>query len=747
MISRKGALAALLACLPYPAASQSAEYATPRVCAACHPEIARTYAETGMGRSFFRPSPANAVENFEGSGAEFTHALSDTHYRMSYRDGAYYQRRWQRGFDGTETNAEETKIDYVLGSGNHARSYLHRTARGTLIELPLGWYAEPGTAWGMNPGFDSRHPSTRRLISYECMFCHNGYPRIPQANEAPNSEPVFTGDLPEGIDCQRCHGPGARHVALAQSGSGAAALERIRSAILNPARLSPSLRMDLCMQCHLQPTSAAFPALIRRFGRAPFSFRPGEPLSAFLLAFDYAPGNGARDDRFEIVGSAAYRLRKSRCFVESQGRMVCETCHDPHERGVQRISACQQCHTVQKLSARQGHAANGACAGCHMPKRRTEDVIHAVMTDHWIQRRPRSAQELLAPLTERHSPAETEYHGEVVAYHPSPIPSADKLYLALAQVQMKNNLELGTPPFAAAIAASRPADPAWHWELGEAWLALGKPAKAAEAYQEAARRNPKSVQHFLSLAEAQKAAGDLAKAAATMRTALTLAPRDGRVWYQSAVVASAQGRSAEAVTMMRKAIELDATLAGAHSTLGSILATAGQTAEAEMAMREALRIDPCDASAWDLAGRLKTGKGDLAEGLYSFERAIYYRPDHGPYLYDYALALSFAGKPREARRAADDALRASPNLAEAHALLGQLLVAGRQLAQAAEAYRRALQLNPDFARIHLDLASVLAAQGDRNGAIQELRAAAVAADPNVSAAARQALERMGERPR
>ena len=105
----------------------------------CHRKIADDYRQTGMGRSFFRPAPSNTIEDYTKRN-EFYHALSDTHYSMIRRDGAFYQRRWQIGFAGKETNVEELKVDYVLGSGNHARSYLHRTAAGTLIELPLGWY-------------------------------------------------------------------------------------------------------------------------------------------------------------------------------------------------------------------------------------------------------------------------------------------------------------------------------------------------------------------------------------------------------------------------------------------------------------------------------------------------------------------------------------------------------------------------------------------------------------------------------
>ena len=70
------------------------------------------------------------------------------------------------------------------------------------------------------------------------------------------------------------------------------------------------------MECHLETTSFPLPNAIQRYERGPFSYRPGEPLSDFILNFDHAPGTG-RDDKFEIV-NAAYRLRRSACFLKSR---------------------------------------------------------------------------------------------------------------------------------------------------------------------------------------------------------------------------------------------------------------------------------------------------------------------------------------------------------------------------------------------------------------------------------------------
>src|ERR1035438_8025736 len=154
-------------------------YADSAVCSQCHPAIAATYQKTGMGRAFRRVRSEDI--NWPTPGKPWHHAASDTYFEMVQRDGAWFQRRWQIGFDGQQTNVDEKRVDYVLGSGNHAKTWLHLTENNILEELPLGWYAEKGGSWAMNPGYDRPDfAGSVRPIYYECMACHNGYPKIPE---------------------------------------------------------------------------------------------------------------------------------------------------------------------------------------------------------------------------------------------------------------------------------------------------------------------------------------------------------------------------------------------------------------------------------------------------------------------------------------------------------------------------------------------------------------------------------------
>jgi len=193
-------------------ASQTASgYVDSAACAECHSEIAETYRRTGMGRSFYRPRSETVREDYKVHNS-FYHQPSDRYYTMFERDGKFFQRRHQIGFGGKETNVVEVAVDFVIGSGNHARSYLHRTAEGKLMELPVSWYTEKGGYWAMSPGYDRpSHPDFRRAIANNCMFCHNGYPAGQESVDQSDSDAIFGSRMPEGIDCQRCHGPGQAH--------------------------------------------------------------------------------------------------------------------------------------------------------------------------------------------------------------------------------------------------------------------------------------------------------------------------------------------------------------------------------------------------------------------------------------------------------------------------------------------------------------------------------------------------------
>jgi hypothetical protein len=471
-----------------------------QACVECHPAQTAAWQKTPMAHSFSRATP-------DRTSGVFYHQPSQTSFSMVARAGKLVQHREQKGFEGKIDNVEDRPVDYVMGSGAHARTYLSLTKAGALLELPLGWYAEKGGYRAMSPGYDKPdHAYATRKVTYECMFCHNAYPQTSDAGE-----PLFTGTLPEGIDCARCHGPGSRHIQTArQPGATSAA---IRNAIVNPNRLTPERQMETCMQCHLETTSFPFPHSVLKPGRGQFSFQPGEPLSDFISYFDHAGDK----DRFQIV-SSVYRLRQSQCFLKSGGSLQCTTCHDPHPvKAVKPYnSICADCHTTAfraRVSAGK-HTQASDCVGCHMPKRRTDDVVHVVMTDHLI-RKKQPGPDLLADRAEPQGSG-LVYRGPVLPYYPREaippiLPDAASVTrtnedeATILRLQGTQLMKAGDLP-AASIALEKsasldPDEPETAYALGTLWAARPAGARQAESwYRYAIRLNPSHAQSLMNLA-------------------------------------------------------------------------------------------------------------------------------------------------------------------------------------------------------------------------------------------------------
>lgn len=662
---------------------ETAAYAEPNSCTVCHAEIAKSYRLTGMGRSIQLPSPANLIEDFTRNNV-VAHRASGNTYKMTARSGSIVQSR-DSGF--------EMRADFIIGSGNHARSYLARNREGKYVELPVTWYAQNGGYWAMSPGYErASQEDFRRIVPDECLFCHSSYAQPLQA-----------------IDCQRCHGPGRAHV----ESSG-------RAAILNPQRLSRERQLDLCMQCHLETTSRPLPDSIRRFERSVFSYRPGEPLTDYALYFDHAPGTG-RDDKFEIAG-AAYRLRKSACFQKSA--MTCATCHNPHRaQSAASAAPCLQCHSAP-------HNPGTNCIDCHMPKRRAEDATHVVMTDHFIRKRPATSAPSKAP--------ETPYAGEVTLYYPERLPDQpeSEAYLALAQVRHGSNLAAGIPRLEAAIGKLNPSGPDFYFELGKAYSKRGDEATAARWHEEALERDKHFKPAIRGLAASSMALRQFDRAAALLAAADS---PDARMLTNQAQALLEARRVNEAESALSRAAALNPDLPEIHDLWGLLQLSQGNAARAEREFREALRLQPDLASAHANLAGLLAGRKDLKGARKHFERSLSIDPNsletHRNFGYLLILLKSYAAAQAEFEAAA----RVAPSRPEPLLDLAELELAQNRGSEALKRYRQALARDPDHGEANLGLGILLLEQRQPGAARSHLEKAAASQNPDIRQRASAAL--------
>ncbi|MGH9510732.1 MAG: c-type cytochrome [Terriglobales bacterium] len=450
-------------------------------CKVCHASEVEGYSRSAMAHSLRRAG------GHEPTGTVTTPDAKITMY--SNADGF-----WQRLQAGGEEN--NYHIDYVIGSGNHASGYLVDIA-GHLFQSPVAFYKRRN-AYDLAPGYENiKDPDFTRPVAEGCVFCHSGTELHVTGTENQYRSPVFPV---EAISCERCHGPGEKHLAEPRAGT-----------IINPAKLEPGARDSICEQCHLFGA-----ARVTNPGREFRDFQPGQRLETTFTAYHEVLPPGSLPGKFKVI-SHVEQLAMSACARNSQGRLWCGTCHDPHNKPTDPVayyrSRCLSCHTG---GFSQSHPdADSNCISCHMPRRNAQDGGHTAFTDHRIQRRP-EPQNLL-PIA-----------GDIAAWR-EPAPDLRKRNLGIAYISA--GLQRRSPQFIVRgyrllteVQEQFASDPEIFTSMGTALLVGKHPSEAELAFDRALALRPDSAVAEMNAAAAHQQEGDIAGTIAHLESAVAIDP-------------------------------------------------------------------------------------------------------------------------------------------------------------------------------------------------------------------------------
>ena len=244
--------------------------------------------------------------------------------------------------------------------------------------------------------------------------------------------------------------------------------------------------------------------------------------------------------------------------------------------------ACRDCHASAHTPATTG------CTGCHMPKRRTEDAVHVVMTDHFIRKRP--GKDDLAPLAERHD----RQTGPVRLLYPARLEDTaeNRLYLAIASSRSSSNPRAEIPKLEAAIAAAAPSSPEPYIALGDARRSAGDAKGAVQAYRQALDRGSREGHVYVAAGELLIQTGQAAEAMSLLESALRDGSRDVAIRNTLAVLYGARNRFPDALRLLEEALKLNPDEPLTWLNAGVAWQAVGQKNRAEAAYREAIRLQP-----------------------------------------------------------------------------------------------------------------------------------------------------------
>ncbi|MCK4657004.1 MAG: tetratricopeptide repeat protein [candidate division Zixibacteria bacterium] len=211
-----------------------------------------------------------------------------------------------------------------------------------------------------------------------------------------------------------------------------------------------------------------------------------------------------------------------------------------------------------------------------------------------------------------------------------------------------------------------------HLVAGRAQLDRGNLVEAEQLFRAVLDMNPNSVEAMVNLGHLYRVQKDSTRALAELRAALAINPKAYKAYNQIGAVYLERKLIRQAEANFRRACELDRSYTTALNNLAIVCSQTNRIDEADRLLGRAIKLNQDDVTTLLNLGALRLKQ---------------YKPDIALELFDRAVALS-------------------PKMAQAHHYRGIALASQRMNREAAAAFRKALQLDPNYAPARLELEKV-----------------------------------------
>jgi len=560
------------------------KYTGTESCKDCHEEVYDAYLKSPTGRSMSRLTENNIIEKFPQDYVIYD-STKNYYYEMLKKDGKFYQREYRLDPDGNIVHERWMEAQYIIGSGTNLRIYFY-DENGMFYELPLTWYVHK-QKWDMSPGYrEFNNVRFSRFVSELCFSCHNGYmPQLDNANDR------YKKPYSLGIGCEACHGPGDLHIRQTKDKELSDIPDNVKT-IVNPVKLSPERRNDVCLQCHIEGKSWAL-----HDKKSWFDFRPG------LLLKDHRSvySTSQQTKHTFLVADTGNRMFLSPCYTGSHGQLTCDFCHTSHNvYEVDKIKDnrqnCMRCHPIEGLPMRESRFIESRedCNRCHMNKAPADNTLHGVIdTDHWIRinsdwdkvdwrtERQHLEKLILKPIVDKNDSACDIRQGIAYAeYYFNE--DRSKYYIDSASYYLKKGLKL-VP------------------ESINGNYYLGKIESIKRNFQD-------SEKHF--------------------KNAIQLYPEYSDSYYELALLYKKQNNYDRAITSIKKAISYKKNDPTYLELLGSLYYAVDSVQQAVQVLNSSIKIDQQNPNAFIILGNIAIFKQNDAESaLRYYKKAVELNPD------------------------------------------------------------------------------------------------------------------------